>query len=68
MEEKVTASFASLDKRLALLEQRLDIIQKNHLHQMQEDITGIKRGIKWGVGVVFIQLIVIIGTLISNMS
>jgi hypothetical protein len=41
--------YADLDKRLSLLEQKLDTIESNHL------------------GVVFIQLVGVIGYLISNM-
>ena len=51
---------ATLDKRLALVEQKLEIIVNNHLHHMQSDIDDIKRMFKWGVGVVFAQLIGVI--------
>ena len=60
-------SYAKLDKRMALLEQRLDIIQNNHLKHIQTDIDAIKKYFLWGVGVVFVQLIAVIGVLISNM-
>lgn len=61
-------SYANLDKRMALLEQRLDIIQNNHLAHIQADIDAIKKYFFWGVGVVFVQLIAVIGVLISNLS
>jgi len=56
-------NYAKLDKRMALLEQRLDIIQNNHLHHIQEDIDDIKKYFLWGVGVVFIQLLAVIAVL-----
>ena len=64
----INEAYASLDKRMALLEQRLDIIQNNHLAHIQADIENIKKYFFWGVGVVFVQLIAVIGVLISNMS
>jgi len=56
-----------LDKRLALLEQKVDLIINNHLAHMAEDIDDIKKYFLWGVGVVFIQLVAVIGFLVSNM-
>ena len=41
--EPIEKAYAGLDKRLALLEQRLDIIQKNHLYHIQEDLNSIKK-------------------------
>jgi len=64
----INEAYASLDKRMALLEQRLDIIQHNHLAHIQADIENIKKYFFWGVGVVFVQLIAVIGVLISNMT
>jgi len=52
--------FNDVDKRLALVEQKLEIILTNHLAHMQNDIDDIKRMFKWGVGVVFTQLIGVI--------
>jgi hypothetical protein len=49
-----------LDKRLALVEQKLDIILTNHLAHMQDSIEGIQRSFKWGVGIIFVQLIGVI--------
>ena len=60
--------FMHLDKKMALLEQRLDIIQNNHLHHIQQDLNNIKTYFLWGVGVVFVQLVAVIGFLISNMQ
>ena len=62
----INESYAKLDKRLSLLEQRLDIIQNNHLKHIEEDIDSIKRYFLWGVGVVFIQLIAVIAVLATN--
>ena len=50
----------TLDKRLALVEQKLEIIVTNHLAHMQTDVNDIKRMFKWGVGVVFAQLVGVI--------
>ena len=61
-------SYQKLDKKMALLEQRLDIIQNNHLKHIQDDLNNIKTYFLWGVGVVFVQLVAVIGFLISNMS
>jgi hypothetical protein len=59
-------NYAKLDKRMALLEQRLDIIQNNHLAHMQDDINSIKKMFFWGVGVVFVQMVAIISVLITQ--
>ena len=58
-------AYAKLDKRLALLEQRLDIIQNNHLKHIQADIDAIKKYFLWGVGVVFVQLIAVIAVMMQ---
>jgi len=55
-----------LDKKVALIEQRLDVIQNNHLHHIEIDIANIKRYFLWGVGVVFVQLIAVIAFLATN--
>ena len=65
-EDYAKEAYAKLDKRMALLEQRLDIIQNNHLHHLAEDVTKIKSYFGWGVGVVFVQLIAVIAVLIQN--
>ena len=59
-------AITKLDKRLALLEQRLDTIQNNHLAHMQQDIDSIKRYFGWAIGVVFIQLLAVIAFLATN--
>lgn len=59
-------AITKLDKRLALLEQRLDTIQNNHLTHMQQDIDSIKSYFGWGIGVVFVQLIAVIAFLLQN--
>lgn len=51
---------ALLDKRLALVEQKLDIILTNHLAHMQDSIESIQRSFRWGVGIIFAQLIGVI--------
>jgi hypothetical protein len=51
---------AQLDKRLALVEQKLDLILTNHLAHMQDSIEGIQRTFKWAIGIVFVQLIGVI--------
>ena len=59
-------SYQKLDKKMALLEQRLDIIQNNHLKHIQDDLNNIKKYFIWGVGVVFVQLIAMIAVLIQG--
>ena len=54
------SDIAELDKRLALVEQKLEIIVSNHLTHMEQDVNEIKKMFKWGVGVVFVQLIGVI--------
>lgn len=63
--KNLSESYASLDKRMALLEQRLDIIQNNHLAHIQADIDSIKKYFLWGVGVVFVQLIAVIAVMMQ---
>ena len=55
-----------LETRMALLEQKVDLIINNHLTHMQEDIDDIKRYFLWGIGVVFVQLIAVIAVLATN--
>jgi hypothetical protein len=59
MDEK----YIELDKKVALIEQRLDIIQNNHLKHIQDDICTIKKWFAWGVGAVFIQLMAVIAAM-----
>ena len=58
--------YNKLDKKVALIEQRLDTIQNNHLAHIQDDINNIKKYFLWGVGVVFIQLVAVIAFLLTN--
>ena len=58
---------ADLDKKVALIEQRLETIQNNHLHHIEEDIRNIKKYFLWAVGAVFAQLLTIIASLIFMM-
>ena len=55
-----------LETRMALLEQKVDLIINNHLAHMQQDIDDIKRYFLWGIGVVFVQLIAVIAFLATN--
>ena len=59
-------AYAKLDKRMALLEQRLDIIQNNHLAHMQVELEEIKKYFGWAVGVVFVQLLAVIAFLATK--
>ena len=49
-----------VETRIALVEQKVDLIINNHLHHMQQDIDDIKRYFGWAVGVVFVQLVGVI--------
>lgn len=49
-----------IETRIALVEQKVDLIINNHLTHMQEDIDDIKRYFGWAVGVVFVQLVGVI--------
>ena len=62
---KELQAYANLDKRMALLEQRLDTIQNNHLFHIEKDINNIKSYFLWGVGAVFVQLIAVISMLLK---
>lgn len=64
----IAESYNKLDKRMALLEQKLDLLMENHLSHLQADINNIKRYFLWGVGVVFAQLIAVIAVLLPNIS
>lgn len=55
-----------LETRLALLEQKVDLIINNHLAHMAQDIDDIKRYFLYGIGVVFTQLIAVIAFLLIN--
>ena len=56
--------FDDLDKRLALLEQKLDLVLDNHLTHMERDMSMIKK-VLGAVGiVVFTQMIAVIANMI----
>ena len=57
------SNYAQLDKRLALLEQKLDTIENNHLKHIQDDLSSIKKWFGWGVGVIFVQLLAVIASM-----
>jgi hypothetical protein len=57
------SNYASLDKRLALLEQKLDTIEHNHLKHIQDDLSAIKKWFGWGIGVIFVQLLAVIASM-----
>jgi uncharacterized Rmd1/YagE family protein len=60
-------SYYNLDKRMALLEQKLDTIAGNHLAHIQDDIDKIQR-VQWAaVGGVIVNLIAVIMLLIQTM-
>ena len=56
--------YVELDKKVALIEQRLDVIQNNHLRHIQDDIGSIKKWFAWGVGAIFVQLLAIIASMV----
>lgn len=58
--EKLEDKMQEVDKRLALVEQKLEIITNNHLAHMQVELETIKKYFGWAVGVVFVQLIAVI--------
>jgi hypothetical protein len=60
MDLKELQSYASLDKRIALIEQQIHLIKTNHLAHIEEDIKGIHSKFNWAVGVLFTQLMAII--------
>lgn len=56
------SNFDELDKRMALLEQKLHIIETNHLKHIQDDITMLKKIMGAVALTVFAQLIAVIVT------
>jgi hypothetical protein len=55
--------FANLDKRIALIEQSIDVIQNNHLKHIQDDICTIKKWFGWAIAAVFVQMLAVIASL-----
>jgi len=47
--------FENLDKRMALLEQKLDLLMSNHLSHLQSDITMIKKFLLGIAAVVLVE-------------
>lgn len=54
------SSFNQLDKRMALLEQKLELLEKNHLKHIQDDITLLKKVMGAVALAVFAQLIAVL--------
>ena len=55
-----TEKLANLDKQVAVISERLNTIQNNHLHHIEKDMSMIKR-VLWSVGfLVFSNLLGII--------
>jgi formiminotetrahydrofolate cyclodeaminase len=55
-----TEKLANLDKQVAVISERLNTIQNNHLHHIEKDMAMIKR-VLWSVGfLVFSNLLGII--------
>lgn len=52
--------YEDLDKRLALLEQKLDLVLNNHLQHMERDLSMMKKILGAVALVVFTQLIAIV--------
>jgi formiminotetrahydrofolate cyclodeaminase len=59
-----TEKLANLDKQVAVISERLNTIQNNHLHHIEKDMAMIKR-VLWSVGfLVFSNLLGIIISII----
>lgn len=52
--------FDQLDKRLALLEQKLDLVLNNHLNHMEKDMRMIKGVLGATALAVFVQLLAVV--------
>jgi len=52
--------YEDLDKRMALLEQKLDLVLNNHLQHMERDLSMMKKILGAVALVVFTQLIAIV--------
>ena len=52
--------FDNLDKRMALLEQKLDLVLDNHLHHMEKDISMLKKIIGAVALTVFAHLLAVV--------
>lgn len=56
--------YEDLDKRLSLLEQKLDLVLDNHLHHMEKDLSTMKKILGGVAIVVFTQLVAIVATMV----
>ena len=56
--------YEDLDKRLSLLEQKLDLVLDNHLHHMEKDLAAMKKILGGVALVVFTQLIAVIASMV----
>ena len=56
--------YEDLDKRLALLEQKLDLVLNNHLHHMEKDLNTMKKILGGVALVVFTQLFAIVANMV----
>lgn len=54
--------YDNLDKRMSLLEQKLDLVLNNHLHHIEKDMNMVKKFLGVTVLTVFAQLFAIIIT------
>lgn len=63
LEAKITEKVQNLDLKMALLEQKLDILTSNHLHHIQKDINWLKGILYAAVGGIILNLVTIIGIL-----
>ena len=52
--------YEDLDKRLSLLEQKIDLVLNNHLTHMEKDLSNIKKFLGGVMLAVFIQLLVVL--------
>jgi uncharacterized Rmd1/YagE family protein len=59
--------YSNIDKRLALMEQQINIIKTNHLAHIEKAMESMNSKFNWAVGVVFVQLIGIISFLMFKM-
>lgn len=65
MEAKITEKVTNIELKMALLEQKLDILTSNHLHHIQKDVSWLKGVLYAAVGGIIVQLIAIIFLLLK---
>jgi len=56
--------YEDLDKRLSLLEQKLDLVLDNHLRHMEKDLSTMKKILGAVALVVFTQLIAVVANMV----